>query len=143
MGVSGHCLCGEVRYRVDHEIGLVVNCHCSFCRRAHGAPFVPISLVDKTAFHFTAGEEHTRIFDTPGGGARCFCQLCGTRICNYPRVMPDQLSLLVETLDEGIDQAPSLHINVESKASWYEIADEQPQFDALPKGPTRASEKQP
>jgi hypothetical protein len=142
MTMTGHCLCGAVRYRVDEELGFTANCHCSFCRRAHGAPFVPVSLVARSAFQYTAGEDQTRVFDTSGGGSRVFCTQCGTRICNLPRVMPDHLSLVVATLDDEHAVRPNVHINVESKAPWYEIADDLPQFDALPKAPG-ASTKDP
>ena len=42
------------------------------------------------------------------------------------------MSLVVATLDEELDQAPVAHVNVESKAPWYEIAEGALQFDALP-----------
>src|SRR5947208_1769811 len=34
--LTGRCLCGGVRYEIDGEIGSVVYCHCSQCRRASG-----------------------------------------------------------------------------------------------------------
>jgi hypothetical protein len=36
---QGRCLCGRVRYEIPGEIYSVVHCHCSMCRKHHGAAF--------------------------------------------------------------------------------------------------------
>ena len=36
----GSCLCGEVGFVAALPSKWVAHCHCSRCRRAHGAPFV-------------------------------------------------------------------------------------------------------
>jgi hypothetical protein len=55
MSRTGRCLCGKVRYELDGELPPLVNCHCQFCRRAHGAAFVTIAWVPSSSFRFTAG----------------------------------------------------------------------------------------
>ena len=40
--------------------------------------------------------------------------------------------VLVASLDEEPTAHPVMHINVESKAPWYEILDDSPQFQGLP-----------
>jgi hypothetical protein len=37
---NGGCLCGAVRYSIALPPQWVAHCHCSMCRRAHGAAFV-------------------------------------------------------------------------------------------------------
>jgi len=37
--LRGSCLCGEVKYEIDGSLRDVRNCHCSMCRKAHGAAF--------------------------------------------------------------------------------------------------------
>jgi hypothetical protein len=133
MSLRGHCLCGEVRYEVDAELGPIVACHCSFCRRAHGAAFIPVFAVSRNDFRWLAGEENVKVFTTPGGGTRTFTTCCGTRLFNSPRKFPEIVSLIAETLDEPLTEPPAVHINVESKAPWYEIRDDKPQFPALPR----------
>ena len=41
-------------------------------------------------------------------------------------------ALIVTTLDIEPSLAPSAHLNLESKAPWYEILDEAPRFDGFP-----------
>jgi Glutathione-dependent formaldehyde-activating enzyme len=47
---SGGCLCGAVRYTVTGEIKDVSHCHCSMCRKAHGAAFATYASVSSQSF---------------------------------------------------------------------------------------------
>ena len=38
-GFKGSCLCGSVRFSVDGFCEKAANCHCSMCRKFHGAAF--------------------------------------------------------------------------------------------------------
>jgi len=42
----GHCLCGNVRHRVDLEPLMVYACHCTECQRRTGSAFA-ISMIDR------------------------------------------------------------------------------------------------
>ena len=37
MLINGACMCGAIRYEIDGPLRDAGNCHCSMCRRAHGA----------------------------------------------------------------------------------------------------------
>ena len=54
MARTGRCSCGEVRYELEGDLGPLVNCHCQYCRRAHGAAFATVSWADASALHITA-----------------------------------------------------------------------------------------
>jgi hypothetical protein len=56
----GSCLCGSIKYSIDDKLELVVNCHCRFCRKAHGAPFTTLSLMPFNKF--AGGKGVTREF---------------------------------------------------------------------------------
>jgi hypothetical protein len=45
------------------------------------------------------------------------------------------ISLVLASFDEEWTQSPVAHVNVETKAAWYEIQDEAPQYPRLPKLP--------
>ena len=36
---QGSCLCGRVSYEFDGPISLMMNCHCSMCRKHHGSAY--------------------------------------------------------------------------------------------------------
>ena len=127
MPLSGRCLCGVVRYELDAEVRALVNCHCQFCRRAHGAAFVTTAPVPTRALRFVAGAEHVANYE-----GRFFCGKCATRLYNRSDAIPDTTALVVTSLDEEPAGAPSAHFNLESKAPWFEIRDDAPRFDAFP-----------
>ena len=128
---TGGCFCGAFRYAVRGALGPLVNCHCRYCRRFHGAPFTTVAMVQSEAFRVLEGEGVLR--ELPNReGSRHFCGSCGSRLYNRPRSTDAFLMLVVSSLDEGPDAQPLMHVNVESKAPWYEILDDLPQYPGLP-----------
>jgi len=39
VSLQGGCLCGGIRYEISGPLTEAGNCHCSMCRRFHGAAF--------------------------------------------------------------------------------------------------------
>ena len=131
MALKGRCLCESVRYEVVGELPPLVNCHCQFCRRAHGAAFVTVAWVPRSAFRFISGEELFHSYEAKGG-FRGFCSCCGTRLFNGLTSGDGFITLIISTLDEDLPTTPVMHINVESKAQWYSIDDDLPQYQTRP-----------
>lgn len=52
--LSGSCLCGAVSYEIDAPIESASHCHCSQCRKAHGAAFATYGKVRREAFRYVA-----------------------------------------------------------------------------------------
>jgi len=52
---TGSCLCGSIKYTTNSEIMAVSHCHCSMCRKAHGAAFATYGSAPQPAHNFTAG----------------------------------------------------------------------------------------
>lgn len=127
---TGRCLCGEIRYEIDGDLPPLVNCHCQYCRRAHGAAFITLAWLPRSCFRFTAGEQSVTRY-TVGDGYRCFCKLCGTRIFNGQTTEAGFISLIISTLDDGSHPGPVLHMNIESKAAWHVITDDLPQHHSF------------
>lgn len=128
---TGQCYCGAVRYRLEGSLGALVNCHCRYCRRVHGAAFVTVAMVRSSALRITAGEVQVREYPSREG-FRTFCERCGGRLFNRPASNPELTMLLVASLDDEPENPPVMHINIESKAPWYEILDDLPQHEGLP-----------
>ena len=36
---TGSCLCGDIKWTVDEEFTMFVNCHCAICRKVHGSSY--------------------------------------------------------------------------------------------------------
>ncbi len=62
----------------------------------------------------------------------CFCRVCGSIL---PRVGADPIvGIPAGALDDDPGGRPRLHFFVGSKAPWYEIRDDLPQFESYPPG---------
>jgi len=128
MPLSGRCLCGDVRFEVDGPFEATGNCHCSMCRKAHGAPFASFVGAPARAFRWLSGTDRIA-----RGGLRPFCRRCGSIT---PTVNEGWPSVFVPLgLLDGDPKIGELqHMFVGSKAPWYDITDTAPQFDAYPPG---------
>ena len=129
---QGSCLCGSVRFQIDSDLKAVVNCHCKFCHKAHGAAFTTLLFIPFARFELLEGEALiTRYHVESLNADRCFCAKCGTRLFNYSRNY-QMLSIVVATLTDAAAVRPCAHINTESKCGWYQINDDLPQFASVP-----------
>jgi hypothetical protein len=130
--ISGSCLCGGVRYEIDGKIGPALNCHCSMCRKATGAAFRSRIAVSRKNFRWLTGEGLLTNYVSSPGSSRTFCRICGSTLVSLFDNNPEALGLAMGTLDDDPAIRPSCHVFVDSKASWFEITDQLPQFDRLP-----------
>jgi hypothetical protein len=126
--VEGSCLCGRVRYEIDGKISGYWLCHCSKCRRVSGGPFAAAALCRREAFRWLSGEDQVKSFDTGSGYIRTFCTHCGSPA---PLMQEGHGSVILMpgTLDEAYDGSLARHILVGSKAEWWSITDDAPQFE--------------
>lgn len=116
--LTGGCLCGAVRYRIISAPRKVVNCHCSLCRRAGAAPYVPWACVPVADFAYTAGQP--AVYAATERAQREFCSHCGTQLTFQYHARPDQIDVTVCSLDDPNALAPQVHIWVDSKLAWVE-----------------------
>ncbi|QEY15033.1 GFA family protein [Cellvibrio sp. KY-GH-1] len=133
MGVMiGKCLCEAVEYTIDGALGPVYNCHCSKCRRWHGAAFRTRASINKNQFTWIKGEANLSSYKSSDYVTKFFCKTCGSPLISTYDNKPDILGVPLGGI-EGIEHVEvQAHIFVGSKASWYEIADLAPQYDAWP-----------
>ncbi len=125
--LSGGCLCGAVRYLVDDAFRYAVNCHCSNCRRATGSAFKPFAGIGSEHLELTAGADSLMRY---GGDAAhdVHCRVCGSLLYSLLE-HGARIHLTLGTLADAPSIRPTAHIFVGSKAAWYDITDDLPQFD--------------
>ncbi|HSX69714.1 MAG TPA: GFA family protein [Pseudomonas sp.] len=124
---DGSCLCGAVKYRIDVPIESASHCHCSQCRKGHGAAFGSYATVPWSSFAWTAGEDSVARYSSSPGVTRTFCRHCGATLQWYSDAHPETVGVTLGTLDTPLGVVPQKHIYTESKAGWYIIADGLPQ----------------
>lgn len=131
--LRGSCLCGDVAYRLNSNFRVVHNCHCSRCRKARGAAHCSNGLVAIEDLVFTRGAEQLTSWRLPEARyfGQTFCTRCGSPM---PRIDTERNFAIVPlgSLDDDPGHGADDHIHVASKASWFEISDELPQFTGAP-----------
>ena len=127
--IRGSCLCGSVLYEISGALYRLLHCHCSQCRKAHGAAFGTYARVKRADFRFLAGESDVVSYASSPGVRRTFCQRCGASLQFIRDSKAEALWITAGTLDVEPDIRPSHHIFVASKAPWFEITDGLPQYE--------------
>lgn len=122
----GKCLCGAVQYAVQDEFAYAANCHCSNCRRTTGSAFKPFAGIEREKLVLTEGEDQLLIFgDQSGHDAHC--GLCGSLLYSLVREAAF-VHVAMGTLVDDPAVRPTAHIFVGSKAGWFTITDDLPQY---------------
>ena len=128
--LAGRCLCGQVEYEVADAFAYAMFCHCSLCRRQTGSAFKALAGIARTDLKLTRGEEAISIF-----GEQLWhnvnCRTCGSLL--YAVVRDGAyVHVAMGTLVDEPTIRPTMHIFVGSKAPWYEISDDLPQYEGFP-----------
>ena len=125
--LRGSCLCGSVRYEVRGAVARASHCHCSMCRKAHGAAFATYGRIERGDFALLCGAEDVASYRSSPEVTRTFCKRCGSNLQFISDKRPTTFALALGTLDVDPKVRASLHIFVDSKAPWFEITDDLPQ----------------
>ncbi len=132
MPITGSCLCGAVRYKIEGQLLDAGNCHCSMCRKAHGAAFATYANFTPADFRWTSNEEFVSYYESSPSESRVFCSVCGSTLGATEDGRIHSITLGTVEGDPGI--RPRSHIFVGSKAPWHEISDNLPTFEKWPPG---------
>lgn len=132
MTITGSCLCGSVRYAITGPFRAMGHCHCSICRKSHGAAFATWGIIGPDQFRWTAGQALLQAYESSPGQQRVFCRRCGSPLISAHGGAVGEVA--VGTIDGDPGSRPGAHIFVGSKAPWHEIADALPQFVEWPPG---------
>jgi len=130
--LRGSCLCGAVAYEVTAPLDEMHHCHCSRCRKHHGAAFSTYARAPRAAFRFTRGADAVRTWRSSPPVARTFCGACGANLQYLHDDLPDVLWIAVGSLDDEPGMRPEAHIFFASRAPWHDVADELPRHDEFP-----------
>jgi len=136
---KGSCLCGGVVFEVAFPSRFCSHCHCSNCRKAHGAAFVTYLGVPEgrlkvlsgvrllSAYTYGYGVGGKRVVST-----RTFCRRCGSTVFFSSTRWPGETHVALACLDGEPDKEPAFHFYYDKRPSWSEVRDKLPKYG----GPT-------
>ncbi|MGN6466898.1 MAG: GFA family protein [Rhizobiaceae bacterium] len=124
--LTGRCLCGAVEYVVVDAFLYSANCHCSNCRRTTGSAFKPFAGIERDKLRVVKGEGNIHRYGSELGHD-AHCAACGSLL--YSLVRDGRyVHVAMGTLVDAPSIRPTAHIFVGSKAPWFTITDDLPQY---------------
>jgi len=130
--MNGKCLCEAIEYEISGSLGPIYNCHCSKCRRWHGAAFRTRASINKSQFKWVSGSDNLSAYKSSENVTKFFCKTCGSPLISTYENNPEILGIPLGGI-EGIHEINvEANIFVGSKATWYKLTDSAPTFESWP-----------
>ena len=124
--LRGECECRATQYEVQDEFVYAANCHCSRCRAGTGTAFKAFAGIEREKLTVTAGADDLLVWgDDMGNHTRC--GTCGSLLYSVVRD-GEYVHVAMGSLQDEPSIRPAGHIFVGSKAPWFAITDDLPQY---------------
>jgi hypothetical protein len=130
--LTGKCLCESISYEITGELGSIFHCHCSKCRRWHGAAFRTRATVKVSQFRWLSGEDLLSRYHSSEFVVKHFCSVCGSNLISTYDNDPTKIGVPLGGIDQAPNNEPEGHIFTNSKSPWFKITDALPQYDTWP-----------
>ena len=127
--MNGVCLCGDVAWTIDGPVTMLVNCHCTMCRKSSGATFSMFAICAASDFSFSRGADNTVSYRTSDHAERVRCARCAALV---PSIAGEMAVIPAGSLEGDMGRKVDAHIFVADMAAWHTINDSAPQFPAYP-----------
>ena len=121
--VAGGCFCGAVRFAADMPSKWCAHCHCTMCRRIHGAGYVTWAGFERSRFRITSGEDQLHWYVSSPGARRGSCSICRSHLLFESQRWPDETHVVLAAFDGPIDRAPEAHAYYDQRVEWMPVDD--------------------
>jgi hypothetical protein len=133
LPLTGGCLCGGVRFRVDAPLVVATYCHCTRCQRRTGTAASAQARIQPGSLTVTQGEELIRTYAPPDGFPKLFCGACGSALWSRSPADAEIMSVRLGAFDGDPGIRPSLRQFVAYAAVWEDVPDDGlPRYDERP-----------
>ncbi|MFK0095397.1 GFA family protein [Pseudomonas sp. NPDC090592] len=118
---EGSCLCAAICYLLLTPPKAVSHCHCSQCRKSHGAAFASYGSVPRSQLRILRGATNLKKFASSPTVMREFCGECGSSLfwSRTQGEFADWVSVALGTLDTPFLPRKQKQVHVDSAAPWY------------------------
>ncbi len=127
--MHGGCLCRALTFAIDSASKWCAHCHCSLCRRAHGAAFVTWLGCHEDSVTVDDRAGTLRWYESSPGAERGFCTRCGSTVFFRSRRWPGELHITCGNLDGDADRAPQANVYWDSHVDWFNFDIDLPRRD--------------
>ena len=123
---KGSCLCGAVTFHIGLPTMACLHCHCSMCRRNHGAGYVTWVAAGVSGFEVTTGEDQLTVYQSSTHGTRAFCSACGTSLFCVNEQHAEIVDIPLANFDDPIDRTPDGHYHLANRVDWIPLDESLP-----------------
>lgn len=124
---AGSCLCKTITFTVTGFSDRVANCHCTMCRKFHGAAFGTLVAVE--GLTWLTGLESLQDYVADNGTVRSFCVRCGASLgFRESGTGIEQIELAIATFDDALPVSVDAQIYTRYKANWCDLLENVPAF---------------
>ena len=119
------CLCRRITFEVKQFEQRVAHCHCTMCRKFHGAAFSTFGEVREENLIWLTGQEDLAQYRAENDSVRSFCQHCGSSLLFESKFnrQADTIEVALAAFDELEDIKPDAHIYTSSQVPWITLND--------------------
>ena len=137
--ITGSCMCGAIRFRIDAPITELRQCHCVNCQRASGSVGTVGAAIASSAFHLTQGtpKRYTALADSGRTLHRFFCGDCGSPLYSQRDNTPESMVVRAGSFDDPEDLKITFHIWTSKARSFHHIGPGAKQHPGQPDAPTK------
>jgi hypothetical protein len=119
--LEGGCLCGDVKFNGTLPSKWVAHCHCSLCRRAHGAAFVTWVGMDAARCRIDDPQSRLRWYESTPGAERGFCSRCGSMLFFRSERWAGELHIARAQIVGDVDREPQAHVYWDMHVDWVKL----------------------
>ena len=117
--ITGRCLCGAVRFRLDHPPLAVRACWCRDCQYLSSGNASVSAIFRKAGLAVTGRTRHHEgLADSGNTMRRHFCGCCGTPLFSEASDAPDHIAVRAGALDDPAIARPGSTIWTASAPPW-------------------------
>jgi hypothetical protein len=130
----GGCACGEIRYAIDDEPLVMVDCQCRDCQRTSGTGHGSyVTFAQRKAVKLQGKASHFDMLGDSGNvKTRGFCPTCGSPVNLTFAAMPNIFVVHAASLDEPSRYQPKIVTYRASGPAWDHLDPTLPKFDRMP-----------
>lgn len=126
----GSCLCNRVKFEIREFLPQATHCHCSMCRKFHGAAYASFASATLSNFRWLEGLDSHKSYTAENGTVRTFCNHCGSSLTfTSPKASGKRIAIALGTIDGDVPVTPNAHIYVRSAANWTVLTDDLPKHE--------------
>ncbi|MCB1586267.1 MAG: GFA family protein [Xanthomonadales bacterium] len=121
---KGSCLCKKVRFEVKLPSKWIAHCHCSMCRKFHGAGYVTWVGIENKDLRFTKGADLITWYHSSKEAQRGSCSMCGSNFLFQSEQWPDEMHITLANFDTELDKKLQADAYFSTHVDWMPIDDQ-------------------